>query len=58
MFDPIKHSIKIEGNGYLENVTTEQKVYGEKIYLDKTSGFSSILGKKDKPVTFIIKQNK
>jgi lipopolysaccharide export system protein LptA len=56
--DPIKEKVTILKNGYLEDVTTGQKIRGEKIYLDKKSGFSSVFGAKNKPVTFIINQNK
>jgi lipopolysaccharide export system protein LptA len=56
--DPIKEKVTITDNGYLEDVTSGQKMNGEKIFLDKKTGFSSVSGKENKPVTFIINQNK
>jgi len=54
ILEPLKDKITIINNAYLEDKTTGQKIKGDKIFFDKKNGFSSVFGKKNRPVTFII----
>ena len=54
IYEPSKQKYLVSGNGYLEDVNTNRKIYGEEIYVDQLSGEASVKGTEKKPVRFII----
>ena len=44
----------ITGNGFLKEVTEDKKLYGDKIFIDQTTGEAKVSGTDNKPVRFII----
>ncbi len=54
IYEPAKQKYQVIGNGYLEDVNTKRKIYGEEIFVDQVSGEASVKGTEKKPVRFII----
>ena len=54
IYEPAKQKYLVSGNGYLEDINTQRKIYGEEIYVDQISGEASVKGTAKKPVRFII----
>ena len=52
---PQKHQYEIIGNGYLEDVKSDKRIYANTIYVDEITGFTNIKGDKNKPIKFILK---
>ena len=55
IYDPLTLKYTIEKNAFLQELNTNKKVYGEKIWVDQARGYYEVDGKKDKPVKFIFK---
>lgn len=54
VYDPKKMQYVITGNGFLKEVTEDKKLYGDKIFIDQTTGEAKVSGTDNKPVRFII----
>ncbi|MEA1915567.1 MAG: LptA/OstA family protein [Campylobacterota bacterium] len=54
IYEPQKLKYKIIGNGYLEELKDNTKIYGDTIYLDQKTGYAHIEGNEKKPVRFIM----
>jgi len=52
---PDEQKYIIVGNGYLEDVKEDKKIYASKIYIDEKTGYTKIDGKKNEPAKFRIK---
>jgi len=52
---PDEQKYIIVGNGYLEDVKADKKIYANKIYIDEKTGYTKIDGKKNEPAKFRIK---
>lgn len=55
VYDPIKNEYELIGNAFLHEITTDKKVYGDKIFVNQLSGRYEVDSKGDKPVKFIFK---
>ena len=55
IYNPITLRYTIEKNAFLQELNTDKKVYGEKIWVDQAKGYYEVDGKKGKPVKFIFK---
>ena len=55
IYDPLTLKYIIEKNAFLQEINTDKKVYGDKIWVDQARGYYEVDGKKDKPVKFIFK---
>ncbi|MFK5882086.1 MAG: lipopolysaccharide transport periplasmic protein LptA [Sulfurospirillum sp.] len=55
IYDPLTLKYTIEKNAFLQELNTDKKVYGQKIWVDQARGYYEVDGKKDKPVKFIFK---
>jgi lipopolysaccharide export system protein LptA len=54
IYEPEKLKYQIIGNGYLEEIKDHTKIFGNKIYLDQSTGYANVEGKDNKPVHFIM----
>lgn len=45
----------LEGNVHVTKIELQQKIYGEKVIIDKLHGIANVIGTKNKPMKFIIK---
>lgn len=54
VYSPSKLQYEIIGKGFLEEVNENKALYGEKIYLNQTTGEAKVEGTKNKPVRFIM----
>ena len=52
---PNKQKYTIKGDAFLEDTTTDKKLYASKIYIDEKTGLIKIDGEKNKPVKFRLK---
>ena len=55
VYIPSKQKYTILGDAYLEDTTTDKKLYASKIYIDEKTGLIKIDGEKNKPVKFRLK---
>ena len=55
IYIPNDQRYTILGNGYLEDTTTDKKLYASKISIDEKTGLIKIDGEKNKPVKFRLK---
>ncbi len=55
IYDPLTLKYTIEKNAFLQELNTDKKVYGNKIWVDQARGYYEVDGKKDTPVKFIFK---
>ena len=55
IYDPLTLKYTIEKNAFLQELSTDKKVYGDKIWVDQARGYYEVDSKKDKPVKFIFK---
>lgn len=54
IYDPNKLEYTVIGKGYLNEITEGRELFGEKIFIDQTTGSARVSGTKEKPVRFII----
>ncbi|RXJ89090.1 organic solvent tolerance protein OstA [Arcobacter sp. CECT 8983] len=54
IYDPIKQEYTVLGKGYLNEVTEDRKLYGEKIFINQETGNAKVSGTDNKPVRFIL----
>ncbi len=55
VYDPLTLKYTIEKNAFLQELNTDKKVYGDRIWVDQARGYYEVDGKKNKPVKFIFK---
>lgn len=53
IYEPLINQYTIKGNAFLEDRTSDKKVYGELISVDQNSGKYEVDGKNNEPVKFI-----
>ncbi|MDO5045881.1 lipopolysaccharide transport periplasmic protein LptA [Campylobacter sp.] len=53
IYEPVSNLYTINGSGFLHEVETDKKVYGEKITVNQNSGTYSVNSANKKPVKFI-----
>ncbi|AXH12501.1 LptA/OstA family protein [Halarcobacter bivalviorum] len=54
IYDPKKLEYTVIGKGYLNEVTEDRKLYGEKIFINQETGNAKVSGTDNKPVRFIL----
>ena len=54
IYDPKKLEYTVLGKGYLNEVTEDRKLYGEKIFINQETGNAKVSGTDNKPVRFIL----
>lgn len=54
IYYPNKEEYEIIGNGYIKEKVEDRKIYGDKIFINQTTGEAKVSGTEDKPVRFII----
>ena len=54
IFNPITKEYTVIGNGYLNELTEEKEVFGEKIFINQITGNARVNGTEKKPVRFIL----
>lgn len=54
IYDPTKLEYTVLGKGYLNEVTEDRKLYGEKIFINQETGNAKVSGTDNKPVRFIL----
>lgn len=54
IYDPKKLEYIVLGKGFLNEVTEDRKLYGEKIYINQETGNAKVSGTDNKPVRFIL----
>jgi lipopolysaccharide export system protein LptA len=55
IYDPIKNQYTLITNAFLHEKITNKKVYGDRIWVDQTTGRYEVDSDGDKPVKFIFK---
>lgn len=55
IYNPIKSEYELIGNAFLHEITTDKKVYGDKIFVNQVSGRYEVDSSGNKPVKFIFK---
>lgn len=55
IYDPIKNQYTLIKNAFLHEKITNKKVYGDRIWVDQTTGRYEVDSDGDKPVKFIFK---
>jgi lipopolysaccharide export system protein LptA len=55
IYNPIKDEYELIGNAFLHEISTDKKVYGDKIFVNQISGRYEVDSKGNKPVKFIFK---
>lgn len=55
IYDPLTLKYTIEKNAFLQEISTDKKVYGDKIRVDQARGYYEVDSKENKPVKFIFK---
>ncbi len=55
IYDPIKNEYELIGNAFLHEIITDKKVYGDKIFVNQTTGRYEVDSSGNKPVKFIFK---
>ncbi len=53
IYEPLKNAYRLDGNAFLEDRTTNKKVYGESIYVNQKDGKYEVDSKDNEPVKFI-----
>ena len=53
IYEPAPNLYTINGNGFLHEIETDKKVYGEKITVNQNSGMYNVNSGKKEPVKFI-----
>ena len=54
IYNPKKEEYTVLGNGYIKEVVEKRELFGEKIYINQTTGNAKVSGSSNKPVRFII----
>lgn len=54
IFNPNTKEYTVIGNGYLNEVSEEKELYGEKIFINQITGNARVSGTEKKPVRFIL----
>ncbi len=54
IYFPSKQEYTVIGNGFIEELNDNRKIYGDKIYVNQVSGEAKVQGSEKKPVRFII----
>lgn len=54
IYDPKKLEYTVLGKGFLNEVTEDRKLYGEKIFINQETGNAKVSGTDNKPVRFIL----
>jgi len=54
IYNPKKLEYTVLGKGYLNEVTEDRKLYGEKIFINQETGNAKVSGTDNKPVRFIL----
>ncbi|MBE0496571.1 MAG: lipopolysaccharide transport periplasmic protein LptA [Campylobacterales bacterium] len=57
-YDPNALVYTVQGDGFLHEIETDRKVYGELITVDQTTGSYAVDSKPNEPVKFIFQMNK
>ena len=55
IYNPLTLKYIIKKNAFLQEISSDKKIYGENISVDQARGYYEVDGKKNKPVKFIFK---
>ena len=54
IYYPSKQEYTVIGNGFIEELNNNRKIYGDRIYVNQVTGEAKVKGSKKEPVRFII----